>query len=442
MGLNPVADLHFNSMGIGFNNNKLVVNDIDGNIMITKHLRANNLSFSYKGQKVKIDGEFTNLPAWFAGRPAYIKAVADLSIDNLMPSSFLPDSSTVSAKQTSFKLPDGVELDIKLSIDNLNYKKFSATNIKGNLIYKPGLFSFKSFTLNSMDGYISGDYLLARGIGKSFISQGKFTFDRIDINKAFVSFKNFDQDFVKAENLTGSLSGTLSLLMPQDSLLNPRFNAINAEGKYTITDGALINFEPAKSLSRFIELSELENITFSKLENDFYIRNNYIAIPQMDIKSSAADFIVSGKHDFDNIYEYHVKTYLSELLSKKVKRNKKNSTEFGAVEDDGLGRTSIFLKITGNAYDVKVGYDMKAARGNIKQNLKTEKENLKSIFNKEYGWFSKDSTIKQEAAPRPKFRIEWDETDTIKTRADTSTVKKEHGINRIFKKKKGPELQF
>ena len=85
---------------------------------------------------------------------------------------------------------------------------------------------------------------------------------------------------------------------------------------------------------------------------------------------------------------------------------------------------------------------MKAARGNIKQSLKTEKENLKSIFNKEYGWFSKDSTIKQEAAPRPKFRIEWDETDTIKTRADTSTVKKENGINRIFKKKKGPELQF
>jgi hypothetical protein len=162
----------------------------------------------------------------------------------------------------------------------------------------------------------------------------------------------------------------------------------------------------------------------------------------MDIRSSAADFTVSGKHDFDNNYEYHVKTYLSELLSKKVKKNKKNSTEFGAVEDDGLGRTSIFLKITGKGDDVKVGYDMKAARGNIKQSLKTEKENLKSIFNKEYGWFSKDSTIKQEAAPRPKFRIEWDETDTIKTRADTSTVKKENGINRIFKKKKGPELQF
>ena len=442
MGLNPEADIQFNSLGIGINNNKLVVNDIDGNIMIAKQLWAENLSFSYKGQRAKIDGEFTNLPAWLAGRHVYLKAVADLSVDNLMPSSFLQDSLPSGANQIAFHFPDGVDLDINLNIDNLNYKKFYAGNIKGKLIYRPGQLNFKSFTLNSMDGYISGDYLLARGTGKAFISQGNFTFERIDIYKAFVSFKNFDQDFIIAENLAGSLSGTLSLLMPQDSVLNPRFNTITAEGKYTITDGALINFEPVKSLSRFIELSELENITFSKLENDFYIRNNYIAIPQMDIKSSAADLTISGKHDFDNNYEYHVKTYLSELLSKKAKKNKNNSTEFGAIEDDGLGRTSIFLKITGKGEDVKVGYDMKAARGNIKQNLKTEKENLKSIFNKEYGWFKKDSTLKHETAPRPKFRIQWGETDSINASADTSTVKKERGINRIFKKKKGPELLF
>jgi len=34
MRLNPEADLQFNSMGIGFNNNKLLVNDINGNIII------------------------------------------------------------------------------------------------------------------------------------------------------------------------------------------------------------------------------------------------------------------------------------------------------------------------------------------------------------------------------------------------------------------------
>ena len=437
MELNPEGDLRFSSMGIGMKNNKLRITDINGNIMFSRHLWADGLSFDYKGQRARIDGEFKNLPAWLAGLPVYIKADARVSIGNLFPAEFMPDTaSSASANPTAFKLPDGIEFDISLSIDNLNYKKFSASNIEGNLIYKPGLLSFKSFNLNSMDGLISGDFLLAREIGKSFISRGSFTMSEIDIKKGFTSFNNFGQDFIKAENLAGSLSGKISILMPLDSLLDTKTKAITAEGKYYVTNGALINFEPVKSLSRFIELSELENITFSKLENDFYIKNNYIAIPQMDIKSSASDFTVSGKHDFDNNYEYHVKMYLSELLSKKTKKNKINSTEFGAIEEDGLGRTSIFLKITGAGEEVKVAYDLKAASGNVKQNLKTEKETLRGILNKEYGWFKNDTTVKQETAPKPRFRIEWDDTDSTKNKIDTVQVKKNDLLNGIFKKKK------
>ena len=94
--------------------------------------------------------------------------------------------------------------------------------------------------------------------------------------------------------------------------LNPVIKSITAEGKYVLTNGALINFEPIKELSSFIEISELENINFEKLENDFFIRNNFLYIPQMDVKSSAADLSVNGKHSFDNNYEYHVKILLSE----------------------------------------------------------------------------------------------------------------------------------
>jgi hypothetical protein len=348
--------------------------------------------------------------------------------------------SALASKPSAFKLPDGVDLDIDLSIESLNYKKFSASNIKSNMVYRPGLLTFNSLTFNSLDGNVSGDFYLAREKGKSFISKGAFNLDEIDIHKAFISLNNLGQDFIKAENLEGTLSGKISILMPLDSMLDFNFKTITADGKYVLTDGALNDFDPVKSLSRFIELSELENIKFSRLENEFYVRNNYIAIPQMDIKSSAADFTVSGKHSFDNDYEYHVKMYLSELLSKKAKKNKSYTTEFGSVEEDGLGRTSVFLKITGAGEELKVGYDMKAASGNVKQNMRNEKENLKSILNKEYGWFKKDSTIKQEPAPKPKFRIQWDESDSTGIKADTAKGNPERGLNRIFKKKKEQDL--
>jgi hypothetical protein len=442
INLNPEAEVQFKSMGFQISKNKVIVKNLNGKTNINNDLWSDGLSFSLNGQRFNIDGTFTGFSDWLAGRPVQIKAKGNLSIENFLPSAFLQDSSSVTSNPRAFKLPDGIDLDFNLNIDNLSYKKFSANKIKGRLIYKSGLLSFKSFNISSLDGSISGDCFLARGEGNSFISRGNFDLDKIDINKAYYSFNNFGQDFIKAENISGTLSGKVSLLLPLDSLLNPIARAATAEGKYTITDGKLINFSPLKSLSRFIELSELETVSFSKVENEFFIRNNSVTVPQMDIQSSAADFTISGKHSFENDYEYHVKMRLSVLLSKKVKKGKKYSTEFGSVEDDGLGRTSVFLKVTGKGEDVKVGYDLKAANTKVKQNFKSEKETLKSILNKEYGWYKKDSTVKQQTAPKPKFRIQFDETDTTQIKTDPAGTNKDRGNKSIFKKGKENELIF
>ena len=190
-------------------------------------------------------------------------------------------------------------------------------------------------------------------------------------------------------------------------------------------NGALINFDPVKQLSRFIELSELENINFQQLDNDFFIRNNYLYMPQMEVKSSAVDLSVNGKHSFDNDYEYHVKMLLSEILSKKRTKNKSNITEFGVVEDDGLGRTSLLLKIIGKGEQAKVRYDMKAAGTQVKASMKKEKQTLKTILNEEYGWFKNDSAVNQKPVQKKsRFKITWDDGDAVKPTPDTSLVKK------------------
>jgi hypothetical protein len=436
LDLNPRADIWFNSLTVTDIKNRYSINDIDGNIMLARNLWAENLYFSYLGQRFRVNGEFINLPSWLAGKPVDIKASADISVDNLNPLLFMIDSSANNAgKKSTIRLPGGIEADISFRVNNLTWNSFSAENISGIMQYRPGRLGFRSLTINALNGTADGSWLLVQNRPGSFVSHAVFNFENIDINKTFKSFNNFGQDFIKAENLAGSLSGNLSMMLPLDSLLNPVESAVTVEGKYVIVNGALINFEPVKALSGFIEVSELENITFSKLENDLYIHDKYVAITQMNIKSSAADFTVSGKHFFDDSYEYHVKTYLSELLSKKARKGSRYSEEFGAVEEDGLGRTSIFLKVTGKDEDIKVAYDLKAAGNNLKQSLKKEKGNLKSILNEEYGWFKRDSSIKQDNSPKPRFRIIFPETDTSSTVKDTARVENDRKINRIFKKK-------
>jgi len=437
--LKPVAVLDFNSFSLGLKKDKYLVTQVNGNLSVSNSIRANKLQLNYKEQKIKIDGEFKNLPRWLSGDPVQLIASADVSFDRLIPEVFISDfssSDTISHKHRAFILPDDMILDINFKIDSLNYKTYSSSIIAGTLNYKPGLLTFKSFNMKSLDGMISGNGFIVQSGNKAFVVKGNLNVNDIDVKNAFIIFHDFGQNFIKAENLKGTLSGSFSAIVPMDSMLSPQIKLITAEGKYILSKGSLINFDPVKELSSFIELSELENISFETLVNDFFIRNNYLYTPQMDVKSSAADLSINGKHSFDNDYEYHVKMLLSEFLSKKRRKNKSPVTEFGVVEDDGLGRTSLLLKIVGKGETIKVGYDIKAAGNQVKNNIKAERQTLKTILNQEYGWFKNDSVPKQKPAEKKsRFRISWDETDSAKTTPDLPVVKKENNVKNLFKKK-------
>jgi hypothetical protein len=436
--LKPEGKLSFNSFSLNLPDYHFKVNNVNGNVYASEVLKAENLSFLYKGQNIKVDGNFRNLPEWLSGRQVVMSAVADVTMDRFIPEAFSGDTESGKTRQvtkTAVRFPGDLILDLNFKIDSLSYKTFFSSKIAGTLNYKHRLLTFKSLNMHSLKGTISGTGFVIQNTTKSVIAKGNFNLNNIDINEAFVTFHNFGQDFIKAENLSGNLSGSLSVLIPMDSMLNTQFKALTAEGRYVITSGALINFEPVKKLSSYIELSELENIHFARLENDFFIRNYSFYLPQMEVKSSAADLSVNGKHSFDNNYEYHVKMLLSEILSKKRRKNKTSNTEFGIVEDDGLGRTSMLLKVTGKGEDVKVGYDMKAAGNEVRESIKTERQTLKSILNQEYGWYKGDSTIvTKPAGKKTRFRINWDDSDSSKAAADTPEIKADR--NKITKKVK------
>lgn len=436
--LNPEGDLNFKGFSLEMGNGKFTINDVNGKVNFSGIVTADSLQLTYKDHIIMIDGEFQNLPEWLAGRNVQMSASANVTFNRFFPGQLFQSSNSnpASLRKRIYSLPENIVLDINFNIDTLQYKTFHGEKITGVLSYKPGIINFKSLSLNSLGGIISGNGIIAQNVDKSIITKGSFNLKGIDINSAFTSFNNFGQTFMKAENLTGTLSGSVSLLLPMDSLLKPEIKSLTAEGKYIVTKGTLVNFDPVKKLSSYIELSELENISFDKFENDFFIRNDFLYIPQMDVRSSAVDLSVNGRHSFDNNYEYHVKMLLSEILSKKVRKNKKNNSEFGIIEDDGLGRTSLLLKIENKGNDVKVGYDIKAAGSEIKNNIKAERQSLKAVLKEEFGWFKNDSSVKKTKEKRPRFRITWDERgDSVRSIPEVPAEKKSNPVKNLFKKK-------
>ncbi|HEX2968195.1 MAG TPA: AsmA-like C-terminal region-containing protein [Bacteroidales bacterium] len=427
--------LIFNNLSFGFSKPKLIVRNISGDILVSDILSTPGIEFEYAGQKIRMKGEFSNLPEWLEGKPVIFSATGDVSFDRFLPEVFFPAENDENLSRP-VHFPEDMNLDINFRIDSLRYKKFASSALSGSLTYKAKLLTVKSLNLNTLDGAISGNGFIVQNSNSAFVSRGDFIIKHINVNNAFGTFNNFGQSFIMQDNLSGSLDGNISLLLPLTSTFRPKPKEMAAEGKYTLLNGALINFEPVKKLSSFAEVSELENIHFERLENDFYIRNNFFVIPQMNVKSSAADLTVSGKHGFDNNYEYHVKVLLSQVLSRKRKSVKRQVTEFGAIKDDGLGRTSLLLKIENKGDDVKVSYDIKAVGTQINQNIKSEKQSLKAILNEEYGWYNQETKENNppQQTKKNRFNITWEESDS--THAETPVKEeKEKGFRNLFRKK-------
>ena len=178
-----------------------------------------------------------------------------------------------------------------------------------------------------------------------------------------------------------------------------------------IENGELNNFEPMLALSRYLKGADLKRITFSTLQNQIEIKNSSIIFPAMHIQSSAMDLVASGTHSFSNIVDYKLQMLLSQLTGRKVKEQ---HTEFGTIEDDGLGRIKLFLSMKGPMKNPKITYDRKSVEENITHQVKTEKQNLKGILKEEFGWFKKDAVKTQKdssASVKQELEIDTDDQE-------------------------------
>jgi hypothetical protein len=126
----------------------------------------------------------------------------------------------------------------------------------------------------------------------------------------------------------------------------------------------------------------------------------------MEIKSSALSLFISGTHSFNNDIDYQIKLLLSELISKKARKRDANLDKQLLVEDDGLGRTTLYLKMDGTVDDPNIYFDKIRIKEKIKTEIKKEKEAIKKIVKEDLLNQKTDSIKKQE---KTEVILEWDD---------------------------------
>jgi hypothetical protein len=418
---NTKGELVLDGIGLAIKGRNLHYKEFNGHIGINDNdLLIESLSGKVGKSDLALQGVFRNFLPWLLLREGVLRVDAALQSREIVLDEILTSNTRSSSGDAyHFDLPDGISLYLGVGIGFLGFREFRASDIHTSLVMRDEEISFNDLTFNSMDGKITADGSIKENRDKQFKVRCNARFSHVNINRMFRDLENFGQHSLVDKNILGFMDADLYYTSDLGQDLAIDLNSIYSVGQISVKSGELIEYAPLYELARYLDIDDLQHIRFSELRNLIEIRNQTIIIPEMEISSSSLNLTLYGTHTFDNQVEYHINLLLSEILARKGKKDRQD--EFGPLIDDGLGKTQLFILITGTAEDPKFTYDKASLKTKLTNDLHKEKEEIKEALKEEFN-LGKKKGPEQEKRPgqkkeQEKFIIEWeeDEADSLNT---------------------------
>jgi len=364
------------NINFAYGNQKIRFRDINGSLQFNNNdLALSNVGGYFENSDFVLNGFFKNIITFliFENQPIGIETDLKsnfLDLDQLFAIGFSDDQS----EAYQFRISPNLQLNFNCDVKRMKYQRFKPKNIKGDLLVKNQVAVSRNITMNTLGGELTLNGIVDAKNPKVIDVISSMKLNGLYVDSIFYVFDNFFQDFIQDKHLKGQAYATIEMEMALNEKLNLIPPTLIADMGVTIKNGELNNFEPLKKLNKYLDDESLSRLRFADLKNDIHIENKTIYIPQMEIKSNATTIQLSGTHTFDQVIDYRV---VAPLRNK----NKIDSDEaFGAVEDDGVGKAKLFLKITGTTDKYTISYDKDAVKKKIASDLKKEVQELKDAF--------------------------------------------------------------
>ena len=369
-------------LSYGENNARMVLQNLTGNMQFNNNdLALSNVSGKLGNSDFLLNGFFKNIITFllFENQPIGIETDLKsnfLDVDQLFALGFeKPEGVTAHKKpQYEFKISRNINLNFNCDVKALRYKRFHATDLKGDLLVKNEMAVSRNIKFNSMGGDMTFTGIVDAKNNKAIDVVSTFKLNGIHADSVFYVFENFDQTFIVDKHLKGQAYADVSLEFTLNQNLRLYQETLVSDISTYIKNGELNNFEPMKKLNKYLNDEGLNKLRFSDIKNDIHIENKTVYIPQMEVRTNVTSIKVSGTHTFDQRIDYRIIAPL---------RNNKNINYVEAKEalqDDGSGQSKLFLKITGTTDNYNVTYDSESVKKKIASDLKKEVQELKEAF--------------------------------------------------------------
>ncbi len=376
--------IELQNIGLSYGEDKatMVLQNLTGNMQFNNNdLALSNVSGKLGNSDFLLNGFFKNIITFllFENQPIGIETDLKsnfLDVDQLFALGFeKPEGEAAHKKpQYEFKISRNINLNFNCDVKALRYKRFHATNLKGDLVVKNEMAVSRNIKFNSMGGDMTFSGIVDAKNNKAIDVVSTFKLNGIHADSVFYVFENFDQTFIVDKHLKGQAYADVSLEFTLNQNLRLYQETLVSDISTYIKNGELNNFEPMKKLNKYLNDEGLNKLRFSDIKNDIHIENKTIYMPQMEVRTNVTSIKVSGTHTFDQRIDYRIIAPLRNNKSINYVEAKE------ALQDDGSGQSKLFLKITGTTDNYNVTYDTESVKKKIVTDLKKEVQELKEAF--------------------------------------------------------------
>jgi hypothetical protein len=375
--------IELHDIGFIYGDNKIQLRDLSGNMQFNNiDLALSHVSGKLGNSDFLLNGFFKNIVTFllFEDQPIGIETdlrSGFLDVDQLFALGFghgLKTGADGRANLYEFKISRNINLNFNCDVKALRYRRFHATDLKGDLLVKNEMAVSRNIKFNSMGGDMTFSGIVDAKNNKAIDVVSTFRLNGIYADSIFYVFENFDQNFIVDKHLKGQAFADVSLELTLNQNLRLYQETLVSDISTSIKGGELNNFEPMKKLNKYLNDEGLGKLRFSDIKNDIHIENKTIYMPQMEVRSNVTSIKISGTHTFDQRIDYRLIAPL---------RNDKHVTSVEAkqaLQEDGDGQSKLFLKIVGTTDDYRVVYDSESVKKKIATDLKNEVQELRDAF--------------------------------------------------------------
>jgi hypothetical protein len=221
-------------------------------------------------------------------------------------------SDTTSVEDTTslavISVPANIDFDFNAAIRKFNYDKIKADNLKGHIIVRDGILSFKETGMNILGGMVTlnADYDTRDTLKP--VMKANLSIQSIGVKDAFTTFNTIQKLAPAAEGVDGKINVSLSYESLLGADMMPVIQTITGGGKLQSDEITLLKSAAYDKMKEVLKLSDKYTNKFKDINLSFKLSEGRVFVSPFDLTVGNIRMNISGDQGLDQTMNYFIKT--------------------------------------------------------------------------------------------------------------------------------------